>query len=171
MTYTPQPGDIGLVRVHGVVGLDIRVGQWILGDGFADYEHAFVVVNGPSEISSGLLLEAEPGGARVHTLDKYASDQIRWLKCPPQYGAAVAEAAMSLRGVGYSYLGYMYLGAHRFHLPVPGLKGIIEHGKDRICSQLADEAAQLGGWHIFSDGRWSGDVTPGDLDQVYLAQQ
>jgi hypothetical protein len=32
-----------------------------------------------------------------------------------------------------------------------------------ICSQLADEAAMRGGWHLFSDGRIPQDVTPGDL--------
>jgi hypothetical protein len=40
-----------------------------------------------------------------------------------------------------------------------------------ICSQLADTAAAEGGWHLFEDGRWPGDVTPGDLYRLYQGQR
>ncbi len=32
-----------------------------------------------------------------------------------------------------------------------------------ICSQLVDQSYQDAGVHLFSDGRWSGYVTPGAL--------
>jgi len=39
-----------------------------------------------------------------------------------------------------------------------------------MCSQLADKAAQLGGWRIFDDGRWRGYVMPFDLAKLALTQ-
>jgi hypothetical protein len=39
--------------------------------------------------------------------------------------------------------------------------------KHMICSQLADETALRGGWHLFDDGRWPGYVPPCDLYRLY----
>src|SRR6185437_8362505 len=55
----PQPGDFGLVHMGGSSGMWIHIGEMLNGDGFADYEHAFVYVGG------GQIVEAEPGGARL----------------------------------------------------------------------------------------------------------
>ena len=167
--YMPQPGDIGLTRIHGGVGMAIRIGQWLNGDGFRDYEHAFVLVQ------DGLIIEAEPGGALLSRLDRYAPATVVWIPCPPDLGPAVAAAAMrygpvpSRRppfGVPYSFLDYLSIAARRVRLPVPGLRRYIASTRHMICSQLADQSASDGGWHLFADNRWSGDVTPGDLDRL-----
>jgi hypothetical protein len=164
--YVPSPGDIGLTRIHGWVGLLIRFGQWLNGGGFRDYEHAFVYVG------LGQIIEAEPGGALLSLLTRYAPDTVLWVPCPPGLGAAVALAARAYGpgangrppvGVGYSFLDYLALAAHRLHLPLPGLRTYIESTGHMICSQLADRAAADAGWHLFTDGRWPGYVTPGDL--------
>lgn len=162
--YIPQPGDIGITRISGAGGLGIRIGQWLNGDGFADYEHAFVCT------SPGTIVEAMPNGAR-EIMDWHKPSETVYLSCPPVYRTAVAEAAHSLVGTPYSFADYAALAAHRFHIPTPHLKRYIETSGHAICSQLADLAAQRGGWHLFSDGRWSGDVTPGDLFRLYLEQQ
>ena len=157
---TPPPapaGDIGLVVMRGDLGRVIRVGQWLDGDGFENYEHAFV------SLGDGSVVEAEPGGARRDPLAKYAAFDVTWLRCPPRYGAAVAEAAFHLIGTPYSFLDYAALATHRLHVPAPGLRGYISDTGHLICSQLADEAARRGGWHLFDDGRWPGYVTPGAL--------
>lgn len=154
---TPNPGDIGLVTVTGQVGRLIRVGQWANGDGYRDYEHAFVYVGGWQ------LVEAEPAGARLVSYDEYSTRALLWLRCPRQLGDAVAEAARTLVGTPYSALDYFALAAHRFHLPAPFLRARIESTGELICSQLADLAAARGGWHLFDDGRWPGYVTPGAL--------
>ncbi len=158
-TYAPIPGDIGLVKITGTGGRLIRVGQWLAGDGYADFQHAFVYVG------DGKLVEAMPGGARITDLDHYTGQgyNIFWLRCPPQYGDDVAQAAISFHGVPYAWTDYFAIGLHRFHIPAPHLKRFIARRKSMICSQLADAAAERGGWHIFADGRWSGAVTPGDL--------
>jgi hypothetical protein len=174
--YRPQSGDIGLVRMNGMVGPLIRIGQWLNGDGFHDLEHAFV------HVGNGDIIEAMPGGALLSPLSRYDGQSVLWLKCPREHGAAVADAARTFgpqfdangdlvrKGVPYSAADYGALALHRFHIHTPLLKRYVERSKSMICSQLADRAAELGGWHIFDDGRWAGDVTPGDLAYVALRQ-
>jgi hypothetical protein len=164
MTYAPNLGDIGLVRIKGAVGKGIRFAQWLNGDGFADYEHAFTYVG------AGQIVEAEPGGARRASLSQYADRLVVWLRCPSPYGFAVADAAWTLIGTPYSFLDYQALAMHRFHIPAPGLRRFIANSGHMICSQLCDHAAMVGGWHIFDDGRWEGYVTPGDLYREYRKQ-
>jgi hypothetical protein len=155
--YQPIPGDIGLTSISGKVGRSIKLGQWLAGDGFHDLSHAFTYVG------DGKIMEAMPGGARMAELIQYESKKIMWLRCPEQYGEAVARAAISFHGVKYAFSDYGALALHRFHIPTPRLKWFIARRKSMICSQLCDRAALTGGWHIFDDGRWSGYVTPGDL--------
>lgn len=154
--YVPRLGDIGLVRITGAGGFLIRLGQWLNGDGFADYEHAFVVVDG------GQLVEAEPGGARIRPLSQYDGQHVVWLRCPDQFRDDVAAAARGMVGVGYSAADYFALAVHRLRIPVPGLRRYIGDSKRLICSQLCDLAASQGGWKLLS-GVWPGYVTPGAL--------
>jgi hypothetical protein len=160
LCMTPNLGSIGLVEMKGAVGKGIRVAQWLNGDGFADYQHAFVYV-GDEEI-----IEAMPGGALLSRLDKYDPDSIAWLQCPPEFGAQVAAAARALEGIPYSFLDYSAIAAHRFHLPIPHLQAYIASTGHMICSQLADHAAKQGGWHLFEDERWEGFVTPLDIYEL-----
>lgn len=160
----PLPGDIGCTQITGDVGALIRLGQWLNGDGFANYEHAFVYVG------DNRIVEAEPGGARRASLAEYDARTIVWLRCPDQYRTAVAAAAISLIGTRYSAADYAALALHRFHIPVPGLRRYVQASGRLICSQLADHAAELGGWTLFDDGRWPGYVTPADLAELALSQ-
>lgn len=155
--YDPQPGDIGVTQITGDAGRLIRIGQWLNGDGFADFEHALVY------LGNGQILEAEPGGARIAELTEYNERNIAWLRCPDQYRTAVTEAARSLEHVPYSAADYFAIAAHRLHLPIPGLRQYVRSSGHLICSALADRAADLGGWHLFADGRWDGYVTPADI--------
>jgi uncharacterized protein YycO len=134
------------------------MGQWLNGDGFADYEHAFIVM------PDGYLIEAQPGGAQLvknsypdettiyshHTLDQDIRDRI------------VSEA-MKTMGTPYSFLDYLALALHRFHIRTPGLKRYIESSGHMICSQLVDRVYATAGVHLFADDRWPGDCTPADL--------
>ncbi len=153
-----EPGTIGLVPMGGTGGRIIRPLQWLNGDGFNDFEHAFVALPG------NMILEAEPGGARIVPL-RYAG--VHW--CEGIYGLLSATArdvemaAAGLRGVPYSWLDYGALAARRLHVPVPGLRGFIAASGHQIYSQLADELYLRLGAHIFQDGRWPGYVTPGAL--------
>lgn len=167
--YVPQPGDIGLTSISGWGGTAIRVGQWILGDGFSRYEHAFVYVGRGPDDNDLMIVEAEPGGALLSPLTRYTPETVLWLRCPLLFGKAVGDAARTYVGRPYSWADYASLGAERFHIPVPGLRQYVASSGHMMCSQLADRAAARGGWHLFADGRDPGDVTPGDLWE--LAEQ
>lgn len=165
--YTPRPGDIGLVTMPGWVGKAIRVGQWLNGDGSANYEHAYVVVGEVDGYDGTQIIEAMPGGALLSPLSLYENSGPVYLTCPEAKRDAVAAAALSFRGVKYSALDYDALAMHRFHIPAPGLRGYIDSTGHMICSQLADRAALNGDWHLFDDNRWPGYVTPMSLWGLY----
>jgi cell wall-associated NlpC family hydrolase len=161
-----KPGDIGLLRITGVVGLGIRVGQWATGDGFEDYEHAVIC----TQVQSGeaTVMEARPGGAGTA---RYLDSPVLWLRPAEELNytqqQAVVAAAYSRIGTPYSFLDYDALALHRFNIPAPGLRRYIESTQHMICSQLVDWCYQMAGIELFDDGRWNGYVTPGDIYGLY----
>ncbi|MEU9127857.1 hypothetical protein AB0D08_07050 [Kitasatospora sp. NPDC048540] len=158
----PRAGDFAAVRMKGGVGRLIRVGQWLNGDGFADFEHAFVLVDDDQ------LVEAQPGGAQLLPLSAYQDHPILWstgiVPLTDGQRAAIVTAARGYLGVPYSFADYAALATHRFHLPIsPLVKGYVASTKHMICSQLVDQCYQDAGVRLFADGRWPGYVTPADL--------
>lgn len=167
-TYKPKPGDIGLTTISGWGGRAIRLGQWLNGDGFRKYAHAFVVTEIRDD-GSDWIVEAMPGGAH-HVENWHTLRQTDYLRCPDEHRDAVASAARGYVGVPYSVADYAALAAARLHIPAPHLRRYVKSSHRMICSQLADQAAADGGWHLFEDGRWPGEVTPGDLARLYAEQ-
>lgn len=159
MNYSPRLGDIGLVTIKGDVGLLIRLGQWLNGDGFENYEHVLVYVG------DGDVVQAEPGGAQRVRMP-YKANEVEWISCPPEHGPAVAQAAIGLVGTPYSWLDYFSLAALRLHIRFKALRNYVASTRHMICSQLAVVAAAAGGWVVFPDKRLAQDVTPGDLWQL-----
>lgn len=158
----PLPGDFGLVSIRGIAGLGVRIGQGLNGDGWGSYHHAFVVLD------HGEILEAEPGGARIVPLSNYDGTNAvysSWDLTDTQRAAVVREAR-PLVGTPYSWLDYLSLALHRLHIPAPHLRRYIADSGHMICSQLIDTCYLRAGLHMFDDGRWSQDVTPGDLTRV-----
>ncbi len=153
----PLPGDIGLTQISGAVGTFIRFGQWLNGNGFGEYQHAFLV------LPDGRLLEAEPGGASIRSLSKYDGARVLYA-CPAsltdEQRERICQAAQRYVGVPYSFADYLAIAAHRFRLPLPGLRGYVAASRHMICSQLVDQCYQDAGVHLFDDGRWPGYVTP-----------
>lgn len=155
----PLPGDFGLVPMGGDAGRLIRLGQWLNGDGFADYEHAFVLVDG------GMIVEAESGGAR-RTAMHY--EKVLWstghVALTDAQRRGIVAAADGYVGTPYSAADYFALAAHRLDLPwSQALKGYVATSAHMICSQLVDRCYQDAGVQLFDDGRWCGYVTPGSL--------
>jgi hypothetical protein len=156
----PLPGTIGLTTISGNVGRAIEVGEWLNGEGFARWEHAFVLLPGNQ------ILEAEPGGARIvplHYADVFWCRHIRTLLPVTDTPNLLSDLAGAFRQVGYSALDYAALALHRLHVPAPGLKDFIASTGHEICSQMVDDYYQRLGGHIFDDGRWPGYVTPASL--------
>ena len=172
MSVSPEPGDIGLTTVRGTVGMDIGAGQMLFDrlmktrvpDSLAwQYRHAFGLVD------DGMIVEAEPGGAR-HVPLHY--DNVLWLHLSTLTDLErqlICAAALKYVGVPYSFLDYAALAAHGLHIPSPGLRPFIASTGHMICSQLVDRAYMDAGIQLFADHRWPGDVIPAEL--AYLAWQ
>jgi hypothetical protein len=163
----PQPGMIGLTSIGGDVGKGIRIGQWLNGNGFSVYEHAFIC------LGDGKILEAEPGGSRVADITEYPADTVYW--CENIYHKVLATecsvrfvtaAASRYTGIPYSFLDYLAIAAHRLHIPAPGLRSYIASTKHEICSALCDEFYRRVFGVVLVPGEWQGYVTPGGLWQL-----
>jgi hypothetical protein len=159
-----QPGDFAVVHVTGSTGKLIHLGEILNGDGFADYEHAIMYVGGAQD----LIIEAEPGGARVLPCH-YDAASVLWSSDSPLLALTDGQREMTAtladkyKGTPYSALDYFALAAHRLHIWAPGLKGRIASSGHMICSQLVDQLRLDMNNHLFIDGRWPGYVTPADL--------
>jgi hypothetical protein len=156
----PQPGDFGLVKMPGNVGRLISVGEFLNGDGFGWYDHAFVLLD------DATIMEAEPGGARIRPADEYAD--VTWSSWTLSGAArySIVMHARELEHTPYSAADYFALAAHRLRIPVPGLESFVKSTGHMICSQLVDEAYARAGLHMFADDRWPGYVTPASLSRA-----
>jgi hypothetical protein len=162
--FQPLPGDFAVVHMSGEAGRLIRIGQWLDGSGYADYEHAFVCLGDEQ------IVEAEPGGARQSALSEYAGSDPAWstdrIALTDEQRGLVVAAARRYIGVPYSFLDYGSLALARLHLRPAFVKRYVADTRHMICSQLVDQCYQDAGVHLFTDGRIPGDVTPGDLYQL-----
>jgi cell wall-associated NlpC family hydrolase len=175
-----KPGDYGLVPIPGRGGRLIRLGQFLIGDGYRDYQHAFVYVG------NGEVIEASGNGA-VKKPYHYANEDVMWssdvlhqetrtelipIELTDLDRSAICQAAEGYLGVPYSWLDYFAIAAHRFHLSrSDALQKIVASTRRMICSQLVDQCFADAGVHLFDDGRWPGYVTPGDLTQLLFGNQ
>lgn len=174
MTYVipadVQPGTIGLVNISGEVGKLIHFGQWLNShpldrwlspESYPQIEHAFVL------LPDRMLIEAEPGGARVVSIDKYTSVDVFWCtaiaaRLTADELAAVAHTAAWFEHTPYSFLGYAELFARRLHMPVGLLRDDLTASDHVICSQLAALSYRDQGHDLFP-GVWRDLVAPYDL--------
>lgn len=145
--------------MDGLIGILIRFGQWLNGDGFKDYEHAFIYIGG------GQIVEAEPGGARIADVTEYGASDVLWstgrVVLSDDERSAVVEAARGFVGVPYSFLDYLLLALKRIHITVPILNRRVIGSKHMICSQLVAEAYSIAGVDLCAVPSY--EVTPADL--------
>jgi hypothetical protein len=172
MTIDPQPGDAGFSTIPGMGGAVPMWGQVAMGDA-CRFDHAFLVVNalGDPMFPDGRIVQAMPRGAEYRPLRArlgpgfaYASlplTDVQRLLIPAAANRYVA--ARGGRGIGYSWVSYPAIAAVQRHIPIPHLKKYIANSGRLICSQLVDRILFDVDYHLFADGRWVGDVTPGDI--------
>ena len=173
-SYADLPdGTIGFAPVSGATGGLIALGQTLLGEDCI-YRHVFVKVG-------NYAVEAMPGGA----LSSRVNPGERWSKAfayaVPTYAAGqgdrVAMYAVNMVGTPYGFADYLALALKHRHLSFGLLNGYISATKPNglpkraICSQLADAALSLAGWHVFNDGCLPQDVTPGGLYYALIEDQ
>lgn len=165
-SVSPQPGDFQLCPTGGAIGVGIRVGQWLNGDGFENFEHVRLYVG------NGRFVEAEPQGAiRATGVINWGAWSTGFIPLTLEQRSAIVSAGIGYarQNVGYGYLDYLALAAHRLHLPVPGLQGFIGSSKTMICSQLVTQCYADAGINLFP-GQWAGYVTPGDMYQLLVSK-
>lgn len=175
-----QPGDLIATHISGSVGRWIGFGELLDSNrlfhpfskealDLSVFSHVAVVRDATT------LVEAEVGGARLAPISEYLDGRpilfsTGLLGVDAATGQKIADEAVKLLGVPYSFLDYGSIAAHRFHVPVPGLKAYISASGHLICSQLADLACQRAGVQLFDDGRWDGSVTPYDIAQLLVSK-
>lgn len=165
-----QPGDFGLVPTYG--NWRDRLAGWLIRYGTnSPVNHAFVYVG------DGMIVEAEPGGARRTRLH-YPEDTITWSRIHLTVGQR-AEICQTAEGFAAQHVGYGWLdlvavalAQHRLGRVVnPGVPlrrqpwwvRRVESLHTLICSQLVDACYLSAGARLFADGRPPGLVSPGDL--------
>lgn len=164
----PDLGDFGVVATYGN-RLDRTIGRLIRWDTASPVNHAFVYVGGDQ------IVEAQPGGAVVSASNEY--DDIIWstghIPLTDSQRSAIAADAWLDVGIGYSWLDIAAIAfvQARWHRGKFNAGGPLARAAERrisrlnrlICSQLVDLAYERAGVHLFTDGRPSGLVSPGDL--------
>ena len=163
MTYTPQPGDIGLSSSTGPIGKFIRTAQAIIGD-HTFVTHAFIVLPG------GDIIEAMPKGATFAKLDKYPDAVFSRFQLTLDQRDGICAEAIRMYGTPYSFLDYLSLGLTHINFHPEKVRKYVQDSGHLICSQLVSEAYLRAGVELFPDKRLSLDVTPGDLSRLFLEQ-
>jgi len=177
-----RPGDIILLKIKGLVGLGVRVMQWINKDA-SKWTHAAMVLD------DNTVFEAQPGGAVITPLGHYADRQavrVAFYQEPVRLGgnaiayrlkplddviqdhhrAAMVKQARRMEGLGYNWTTYFYLAAYRLGLHTDWIKWHVQNSDRVICSQAVDLIYDDNMVHLFADGRMPYDVTPGDLARL-----
>lgn len=164
------PGDFAAVRTHSWDGVAIEIGEVLCrfprrNPVGTDWDHAIFYLGGPSD----LILEAEPGGAKVVPVH-YRRDDMLWssdrpaLALDPGQRARAFELGQKYEGTPYSAADYFAIAAHRFGIRTQELRHYIEDTGHMICSVLVDQCRMDIGSHLFTDPpRWKGYVTPLDI--------
>jgi len=153
-----KAGDIGLVRIGGLLGFFVMLGQALSGDA-SRYTHCYVVLD------DGTVMAGQPGGARRDNLSIY-ENKAAYLQMDltDEQRSNIVEIAKSLEGTPYGWLNYLAIGLARFNIKPQWLIKYISSNKRLICSQLCDLVYEKAGIQLFNDGRPEGLVTPGDLE-------
>jgi hypothetical protein len=160
----PRPGDFAVVNTGAKTGEYIEDAETIADRRPTEWDHA-VICSRVDANGTVWIVEAEPGGA-VETKWHYEDRPCKWSTGIITTSPAAGAAALKYVGTPYSFLDYLALTLHTFHIPAPGLRKCIASTGHMICSQLVDQAEKDAGTHLFSDGRWPGYVKPSDLGHL-----
>lgn len=188
----PEPGDVGLTWITGWTGFWVSFGQWLAGDGgswpwsrirqarklirIASGKKAKLPRGFPTHaftvLPNGQIFEAQPGGARITSLSRYADRPVLFAKMPltDAQRARVPEVVLPMVDTPYSFLDYVYLALWRLGIRPDWLRDAVRSSGHMICSQSVDKVEELIGLNLFTDLRLNQDVTPGDLFELFEAK-
>lgn len=177
----PKPGDFCCTPAGGDLGKAILVAQRLAGNHHPEYEHAEVFVGqadarGPYGYTySAYPDNGTPGksGKRALPASPERMPGYIWssgiINLTEEQRMGVVSWCVTHPDVQYSWEDYGALVMHHLHVPSPGLRDYIVSTRRMICSYYTDTAMCDGAdVHLFQDGRWPGDVTPGDLADMLI---
>jgi hypothetical protein len=133
MSTTPLTGGYACVDTSGQWGLAVRFFTRSI------YDHCFIIIN--AEL--GVILEADPGGARLSVLDRYKGCKIACSTdvIPAASPRSLILAAKKFVGIPYGFLDIAYLGLELNGIKPKWLLHEVLRTDQMICSQLV---AQFG---------------------------
>jgi hypothetical protein len=165
------PGDIGFTTIPGRLGAWVSAGQALLRDE-CWFTHTYIVAEVPGD-GTAWVVEAMPNGARSIWMEDggvgknafRAGRGYGWARLPLTIyqRASIVEYAKATIGTPYSFLDYASLALLHMGLPRKLVRSRVADSGHMICSQLVDHVLCQAGFHLFTDGRLSQDVTPGAL--------
>lgn len=173
----PRPGEIGFTWISGWTGFWVSFGQWLAGDGglWPWTRHKKKLPRGfPTHVfqvlEDGVIIEAQPGGARVGHVSQYKDRAVLYSNLPltDEQRAMVSAVALKYEGVPYNFLAYVYLALWRFGIRPKWLQRKVQSMRNMICSQMVDKIQEEIGMNLFTDQRLNQDVIPGDLFRLMI---
>jgi hypothetical protein len=177
-----QVGDIGFCAIGKFTGAGIALGQNLVdmiallrgqrSQTTSWTTHTWMVLDVPGD-GTALIGEAMPGGYRLVWVEDYGVGKnasrigtgYAYVRLPLDVGEKVdiESRGPKLKGTPYSFLDYLSIALLHLGLPRTLLRNYITSSQHMICSQANDYLLCLVGYHVFTDGRLSQDVTPGAL--------
>lgn len=158
--YTPRPGDFGVVKTDGFIGLLIRVGTT------SRWNHAFIY------IGEGNIVEANPTGVEISPVTKYP--HIAWNhheEIDDQSRGKIVQLAKAEVGKPYAFIDIAALA-----LRILGLRFVSDNWLWRklaskrswFCSELVSGCYRKAGITLVN--KKDDLVTPGDLAERLVYQ-
>jgi len=150
-----KPGDFGVVATTGFVAWAIRVVTR------SPYNHAY------GYIGDGMIVEAQPGGAKISPLAKYdGRPQLRsQLALDPLRTVRVVRAYKEQVGIEYGFFDVAAIALSSIGIVTSKLTD----DDSVFCSQLIAIGLHKGGVKFGTDKR-PNRITPGDLANIILKQ-
>ncbi|MDX3260812.1 hypothetical protein PV336_16465 [Streptomyces sp. MI02-2A] len=157
MADYPPVGSFVVIRTGGLWAWLIRLGT------FSRYNHAAIAGR------DGLLVEADPSGARYNHIENYPKSRYNaHTAIPEATREQIWQNAVGLLGRKYGWLDIFALSLSFFGLRFGWIADRIKRQDRLICSQLVVLAYAQAGVYLFDDGRLAQDVTPGDLADLLI---
>jgi uncharacterized protein YycO len=160
MSYTPRPGDYGVVKTNGFIGGLIRLTTT------SRWNHAVIY------IGAGSIVEARPTGVKFGKVDQYPV--IAWNKhedsLTDEKRTEIVDYAVAQIGKPYGYLDILVIFLRAFGLKLPPSKLWVSlaRGQGFICSELVSEAYEHANYSLSK--KPDALVTPGDLAERLIYQ-
>jgi len=160
MTYTPRPGDFGVVKTSGIIGKLIRIGT------ASRWNHAFI------HVGDGVIVEANPTGVAISPANKYPN--IAWNHHETLTKAqrdSIVDLALKEVGKPYAFIDiaalFFRIIGLRFIRPNVFWKRLaLQNGW--FCSELVSHCYREVGLTLIN--KKDDLVTPGDLAERLVYQ-